>query len=161
MMPLLFVTFCFCGTAAVHFTSVDLRVVPLTTCAKIIHIDPTRHTKVVYNLGIEEAIAGADNGALTTVDQKVKINFLRSLCAYHKLLYQLVQYMGNIHHSEGYAGVDEGASDAPSVVPYPMGQDRIGWMQLSDNSTLSDEDWSTIIHMIVSNLQWVSSLVTV
>jgi len=150
---------------------VDLRIVPLTTCAKIIQIDTTKQTRVVHNLGIEEDIVGVNNGEKQhagrrkTSDEEIHIGFLRALCAYRMLLYQLVQYMDQMHSScrvdVGVDEVDDRGADCCHSIPYPMGEDVIGWMHLSDSNVLSDQDWSAIIHMMVSNLKWVSSLVTV
>mmetsp|Transcript_27503 Transcript_27503/g.39374 ORF Transcript_27503/g.39374 Transcript_27503/m.39374 type:complete len:539 (+) Transcript_27503:180-1796(+) len=152
--------------AAVNFVSSDLRIVPLTKCAKIIQIiDPTKQTQLVHNLGIEvdhddfknknHSRRREDETAASKYSE-----FLVSLCAFHRLLHQIVLHIQQQNFLSSFVLGDSSVNnDVPSsAIPFLIEEERIGGLILSPS--LSSDDWSMIVHMIVADLKWVSSFVT-
>ena len=144
--------------------SSDLRIVPLTRCAKIIQIiDPTKQTQLVHNLGMEVDHDDFKNknhsGRREQETAASKYSeFLVSLCVFHRLLHQVVLHIQqqNFHSSlvAGDSSLNNDVSASP--IPFLIEEERIGGLILPPRS----EEWSMIVHMIVADLKWVSSFVT-
>lgn len=115
--------------ASVKFRSKDWRIVPLTTCAKLIHLDEKHRS--VYTLG------GSD-------DSKHVVKMAMSLRAMNALLDQLCRHTVLL-------GL-EGARP----LPYETTRNRIGRFELSQLEENNDSGWSSVIHCMASNLQWLS-----
>jgi hypothetical protein len=169
--------------AAINFTSPNLKIVPLSTCAKIIEVVGAKTRQIIHTLGNESTMSTKTDThqeeakLLTSDDDKKKNNssnreFLLSICAYHRLFYQLVHYIICEHDqlmaitaqkycfSAGIAMLTEEieGSSSYSSLPFEMELDSIGGLNLSLNA--SNEDWSDVIFRVLSNLKWVSSLIT-
>jgi len=169
--------------AAINFTSPNTKIVPLSSCAKIIEVVGTKTRQIIHTLGNEitmstETDTHQEEAKLITIDDDKKLNnvnnreFLLSICAYHRLFYQLVHYiicehdeLMTITAQKYYYSTDittsteeiQGSSSDRSL-PFEMELDSIGGLNLSLNA--SNQDWSDIIFRVVSNLKWVSSLIT-
>ena len=114
--------------ASVKFRSKDWRIVPLTTCAKLIYLDGKHRS--VYTLG------GGEN------EKPAKMAM--SLRAMNALLDQMCRHMVLLGH--------EGARP----LPYETTRNRIGRYELSQLEETNDSGWSSVIHCMASNLQWLS-----
>lgn len=112
--------------ASVKFRSKDWRIVPLTTCAKLIHIDGKHRS--VYTLGGN--------------DRPVKMAL--SLRAMNALLDQLCRHMILLGH------------DGARPMPYETTRNRIGRFELSQLDENNDSGWSSVVHCMASNMQWLS-----
>jgi hypothetical protein len=112
--------------ASVKFRSKDWRIVPLTTCAKLIHIDGKHRS--VYTLGGN--------------DRPVKMAL--SLRAMNALLDQLCRHMILLGH------------DNARPMPYETTRNRIGRFELSQLDENNDSGWSSVVHCMASNMQWLS-----
>ena len=118
--------------ASVKFQSKDWRIVPLTSCAKLIYLDG-KH-RAVYTLG------GTEDPASQHV-----IKMSMSLRAMNALLDQMCRHVSALKLGQ----------EAPPL-PYETTRNRIGSWELSQLDDLNDSGWSSVIHCIASNLQWIS-----
>jgi hypothetical protein len=167
---------------SLNFTSPDLKIVPLSTCAKIIEVVGTKTRQIIHTLGNESIISTEIDsrleGAKITTSDNDKTNnpnnrdFLLSICAYHRLFYQLTHYiicehdeLMTITAQKYYCSTDRTALTEEiqglrsyNSLPFEMEIESIGGLNLRSNS--SNQDWSDIIFRLVSNLKWVSSLIT-
>ena len=115
--------------ASVKFRSRDWRIVPLTTCAKLIHLDGKHRS--VYTLGGSDATKHPTKMAMS----------LRAILA---LLDQMCRHVVLLGH--------EGARP----LPYETTRNRIGRFELSQLEENNDSGWSSVIHCMASNLEWLS-----
>jgi hypothetical protein len=173
---------CFGFPAAINFSSPDLKIVPLCTCAKIIEVVGTKTRQIIHTLGNESIISTEIDSCLEEAKKSTSYNdntnnpnnreFLLSICAYHRLFYQLVHYiicehdeLMTITAQKYYCNTDKTAltekiqgARSYNSLPFEMEIESIGGLNLRSSS--SNEDWSDIIFRLVSNLKWVSSLIT-
>lgn len=119
--------------ASVKFRSKDWRIVPLTTCAKLIYLDGKHRS--VYTLG------GSDNAKSQHV-----CKMSMSLRAMNALLDQMCRHMVTLGHAE----------ESARPLPYETTRNRIGRFELSQLDENNDSGWSSVIHCMASNLQWLS-----
>jgi len=112
--------------ASVKFRSKDWRIVPLTTCAKLIYLDGKHRS--VYTLG------GSDK----------PVKMAMSLRAMNALLDEMCRHMIMLGN--------EGARP----LPYETTRNRIGRFELSQLEESNDSGWSSVIHCMASNLEWLS-----
>lgn len=117
--------------ASVKFLSRDWRIVPLASCAKLIHLDG-KH-RAVYTLGESEG---------PELKHRVKMSF--SLKAMNALLDQLCRHVSSL------------PSRGKHPLPYETTRSRIGRFELSHLEDSNDSGWSSVIHCMASNLQWLS-----
>jgi hypothetical protein len=181
-LPEISITIVLGSPAAINFTSPDLKIVPLSTCAKIIEVVGTKTRQIIHTLGNESIISTEIDsrleGAKITTSDNDKTNnpnsrdFLLSICAYHRLFYQLTHYiicehdeLMTITAQKYYCSTDRTALTEEiqglrsyNSLPFEMEIESIGGLNLRSNS--SNQDWSDIIFRLVSNLKWVSSLIT-
>jgi hypothetical protein len=181
-LPEISITIVLGSPAAINFTSPDLKIVPLSTCAKIIEVVGTKTRQIIHTLGnqsiISTEIDSRLEGAKITTSDNDKTNnpnnrdFLLSICAYHRLFYQLTHYiicehdeLMTITAQKYYCSTDRTALTEEiqglrsyNSLPFEMEIESIGGLNLRSNS--SNQDWSDIIFRLVSNLKWVSSLIT-
>lgn len=115
--------------ASVKFRSKDWRIVPLATCAKLIYLDGKNRS--VYTLG------GSNKS-------QHPVKMALSLRAMNALLDQMCRHMILLGH--------EGARP----MPYETTRNRIGRFELSQLDEDNDSGWSSVIHCMASNLQWLS-----
>jgi beclin 1 len=117
--------------ASAKFRSKDWRIVPLTSCAKLIHLDG-KH-RAVYTLG------GSDNP-----ESQHGVKMFMSLRAMNALFDQLCRHMSTLQQA-----------GAPPL-PYETSRNRIARFELSQLDDGNDSGWSSVIHCMASNLQWLS-----
>ena len=104
---------------------------PLTSCAKLIYLDG-KH-RAVYTLG-------------GTEDPKAQhvIKMSMSLRAMNALLDQMCRHVSALK------------LEGSPPLPFETARNRIGTWELSQLDDLNDSGWSSVIHCIASNLQWLS-----
>ena len=122
--------------ASVKFRSKDWRIVPLTSCAKLIHLDG-KH-RAVYTLG------GNDNP-----ESQHPTKMCMSLRAMNALLDQLCRHVSTLQQTGTHP------------LPYETTRNRIGRFELSHLDDGNDSGWSSVIHCMASNLQWLSDRASV
>ena len=135
-----------------HFQSRHWRIVPLSSCAKLIFyptqregvVDPNRSSKsgaVVYNLG------------------HPRTHSSRAFLAWNALLHQLAScVLGKMNQA-----VDDGLMEASMVprLPYEMTSVEIGSIALTELDYNDDAGWSRAIHCMSCNLLWLSDCASV
>jgi hypothetical protein len=91
--------------------------------------------------------------------------FLLSICAYHRVFYQLVSYIMRDHKElmmastkNHYNTTKQEEEFNNNSIPFVMEEDSIDGLNLGLSS--SDREWSDIVYRMVSNMKWVSSLIT-
>jgi len=132
----------------VKFISQDLRIVPLTTCAKIIKFDGKN--KIVYNLGIDFE-SRVDNKS-----KNIELRCQESRCGPHDiiqairmfniLLKQMFLHLKHIYSND----CDDIFKNIPSVT-FPKVIQDLKEIQKDD-----DAYWESVILSIASNLKWLS-----
>lgn len=136
------------------FSSKDFRIVPHTTCAKIIEITPQK-TKLKHYLGLDECIKEKNSKrvlqdswqALTQENQFLTL--AGSLCAVNRLLCQLVYF---VLKSKDYL------SDNYTLFPLPfqISPSNIGGVNLPSLSDNDDKSWLYVVNCIAADLDWIS-----
>jgi len=141
------------GTAG--FASRDLRVVPLTSCAKIIEVGRGGDRRIVHSLGKDALESKEDRGEKNVSDGAGHIrSMVLSLCAFNALLYQLVY-----HIETSVLGAKVGPAPSSSSIerpPYKMSRYQIGQYDLQRLREGDDPGWSAVVQCIASNLKWLA-----
>lgn len=123
--------------SSVKFKSKDLRVVPLTTCAKIIEVGTRGDKKIVHNLGV-------DFGAMDRKTHRTE-HIIPSIKSFHALLYQMVAHIQSL-----------GKTKTLDKLPFHMEPLVIGTLSLFRIHEQDDVAWSDVVRCIASNLKWLS-----
>lgn len=119
-------TFLLLVGTSVGFRPKNWRIVPLTSCAKLMYLESNR--REVYTMG------GKDGG---------RDHMPSSLRALTALLDPLVQHIAKL------------LPECSTVIPYDMSRNRIGSWDLSRIEDGDDSGWSNVIQCISLNLRWV------
>jgi beclin 1 len=124
-----------CIGSATRFKSKDLRIVPLTSCAKIIEL--LQGNKIIVNhLGVD-----FESNARKTHETE---NIVSSVRAFHALLYQLSAHMLQ--------------SKPPNVldkIPFEARTHSIGSHDLRRILEMDDVGWGGVIHCMAANMNWM------
>ena len=120
-----------------NFKSRNLRVVPLSTCAKIIKLTQSEQ-KIVHHLGVDfESNAREAHGAE---------NIISSLRVFHELLNQLVLH---ILGSPNYTSFDK--------LPFQIKAESIGPFDLRKIDQTDYSAWSGIVHCMACIMKWMAT----
>lgn len=132
----------FVGNVLDH-SSKDLRIVPLTTCAKIIEITSiTPKKKVEHNLGVN-----------LDIHHHTNITLARSLRPLNRILHQLVT-CAEEHTITATSFSDE---IPQNTLPFQMpSQYEIGKADLTQLEESDDASWLYTINCMAANLDWLS-----
>jgi len=123
--------------STIKFKSKDLRVVPLTTCAKIIEVGIRGDRKIVHNLGV-------DFGAMDRKTHRTE-HIIPSIKSFHALLYQMVAHIQALGRMKNL-----------DKLPFHMEPFVIGTLSLVRIHEQDDLAWSDVVRCITSNLKWLS-----
>jgi len=131
--------------STLKFSSRNLRVAPLTTCAKIIELrtsDSIKGTNIVHNLGVDfddlnhhKSVSRRRPKGIDNITAPIKV--------FNTLLHQLFD------HTEELYGRD-----------LSFDLDWIGTRDLSNIDVGDDCGWCIAVHEIASKMQWLSGNVT-
>jgi len=114
-------------------SSMAYFIVPLSkTCAKIMQVVKGSNTKYVHNLGNEDSRKNESDAIQ---------EFHRALNAFHQVLFHLT------------VGLERCEPDNPP--PYKIQCSSIGAISFKEIESLSDHEWSAIIHMITALVRWL------
>lgn len=119
-----------------NFKSRNLRVVPLSNCAKIIKLTQSEQ-KIVHDLGVEFANAREAHGAE---------NIISSLRVFHELLNQLVLH---ILGSPNHTSFDK--------LPFQIKAESIGPFDLRKIDQTDYSAWSGIVHCMACIMKWMAT----
>ncbi len=125
------------------FKSRDLRIVPLTSCAKIIDVGMRGDRGIVHHLGV-------DFDAMDRKTHRAE-HIIPSIRMFHALLYQMVHHVMTM----GWEG-DEASVSASAPLPYSMELHSIGQYDLHKMDDKDDTGWNVAINCIAANLKWLS-----
>lgn len=118
------------------FKSKDLRIVPLTSCAKIIEL-VQGEKRIVIHLGVDFEI-----NARKTHETE---NIVSSVRAFHALLHQISMHMC---HIRSYRTLDK--------IPFETRPHSIGSHDLRRINEQDDVGWSGVIHCLAANMKWMT-----
>jgi hypothetical protein len=127
-----------------HFQSRHWRVVPLSSCAKLIFYPPKE----------EKVVGGRSKGCVVYNLGHPKTHTSRSFLAWNALLHQLAScVLGKMNQA-----CEEGMMELDKVprLPYEMTSTKIGAILLTELDENDDAGWSRAIHCMSSNLLWLS-----
>jgi len=121
-----------------HFSSPNLRIIPLSTCAKIIEFQ-LKGTKVIHNIGVELL------ESLKTTNQHVKgiDTIVHAIYIFYQYVNQLLKHVKQMKQH--------------LVAPVLQKQPNKDIETLQEDNDLA---WSTIIHTIAATLKWLSEHAT-
>jgi len=121
--------------SATHFKSKDLRIVPLTSCAKIIEL--LQGNKIIVNhLGVD-----FESNARKTHETESIVSSVR---AFHALLHQLSAHM---LHTKPHNALDK--------IPFETRMYSIGSHDLRRLLEMDDVGWGGVIHCMAANMKWM------
>ncbi len=123
------------------FKSRDLRIVPLTSCAKIIDVGMRGDKRIVHHLGV-------DFDAMDRKTHRAE-HIIPSIKIFHALLYQMVHHVMTMG-----SDMDEASASAP--LPYSIEPHSIGQYDLHNVHDQDDGAWNVVINCIAANLKWLS-----
>ena len=119
--------------SSLEFQTPSWRIIPLTSCAKIIHLDHNQK-RTVSNLGGQDGRSFARGMA-------------SSLRAFNALLDELVRHALSLNVEMPQGGI-----------PFPTTRSSVGGIDLSRLPDADDAGWSRVIQYNACNLQWLSAL---
>jgi len=121
--------------SATHFKSKDLRIVPLTSCAKIIEL--LQGNKIIVNhLGVD-----FESNARKTHETESIVSSVR---AFHALLHQLSAHM-----------LQTKPHNALDKIPFETRMYSIGSHDLRRLLEMDDVGWGGVIHCMAANMKWM------
>jgi len=131
------------------FKSRDLRIVPLTSCAKIIDVGMRGDRRIVHHLGV-------DFDAMDRKTHRAE-HIIPSIRMFHALLYQMVHHVMTMGWKEDEASVSASTfTSASAPLPYSMEMHSIGHYDLHKMHDQDDTGWNVVINCIAANLKWLS-----